>query len=171
MNWLRILVLFGLLSMWTGCSSLSAPWERQVVFLAAEGFRGPFVIRIDSTSDVLPVIRGREVIYTIPHSRVLTVKTLERSNGSLWGNYRVQYPSGRTVSPASIDRGMDEALTYLWPDGSQKSSSENIVTFFVGRLAEHSKLRDLSNFDMVKGIEIWERSEVGRTNQAGGANP
>lgn len=164
MNWFRILALFGPLSIWTGCSSLNAPWEKQVVFLAAEGFRGPFIIRIDSTSDVLPAIRGREVIYTIPRSRVLTVKTLEVSNGSLWGNYRVQYPSGQTVSPASIDRGMDEARAYLWPDGSQKSSDENIVTFFVGRFGEHSKLRDLSNFNMLKGIEIWERSEVGRAD-------
>ena len=149
-----IIVLLGLLC---ACGNAGSVREKHVIFLAPEGFRGPFTVSIDTDSDVLPIVRGQEIVYSIPPSRIITVGSMNLSNGALWENYSVRYPGGGIVKTTGPDATVSESETYLWQDGSYKHKKTNLVDFFVGSLAERSRLRELSEFDRARSIPIWEK--------------
>jgi len=139
----RTLLLLAIASLGflVGCEHVPFTPEKVVVFSVPVDFRGPIVFSVDSAHDGLPQVHGHEFTYLIPATGIVSIHSMDLSNGALWKNYSVRYPDGSSVRSYGYGDPFEAGTSYLFHLGGHHYGGKSQELFLVSTLDERQEFQ------------------------------
>mgnify|MGYP006955305746 CR=1 FL=1 len=137
------------------CSQAPFATEKVVIFSVSAGFRGPILFRIDPANDALPQVRESEVVYSVPPSGIVSVRSMDLSNGARWDHYMARYPDGALVKSYGYGDKIEPSQDYLFTLGSHHYQGKSLELFMVATVDERLKFQSKPLLDLNECFKEW----------------